>query len=355
MAAAGGRECSSQALRECSQTASRRRGMANCLGRRGPSEPETGNGFHGDTREMEREMEEESASSFPDVDSTGSSGRSTPALRGAGCTGSGGVTPRPPAPPAYPCCWDQCQAAFSSSPDLADHIREAHVARQGAGEVYVCLWKSCKVYNTPSSSRSWLHRHVLSHSGDKPFKCVIDGCTATFASQMGLARHVPTHFSSGGTARLPAQPRAKDESPGKAGGGKRRRQRGKRRFSLPKPDDFFDSQTMDMIRHRLVCFNLATQLDSQGGGNSVVFNSTVVARRKDESGKVKVLLHWMPEDILPDVWVSEGECPAMKTKKVHLSRLPPDTLHHLDPSIYRSMPRRRARRKSTVVAGSNQM
>ena len=60
MAAAGGRECPSQALRECSGTASRRRaGTANCPGRRGPSEPETGDGFHGDTREMEREMEDE--------------------------------------------------------------------------------------------------------------------------------------------------------------------------------------------------------------------------------------------------------------------------------------------------------
>lgn len=37
-------------------------------------------------------------------------------------------------------------------------------------QVFVCLWKGCKVYNTPSTSQSWLQRHMLSHSGDKPFK-----------------------------------------------------------------------------------------------------------------------------------------------------------------------------------------
>ncbi len=34
----------------------------------------------------------------------------------------------------------------------------------------MCLWKGCKVYNTPSTSQSWLQRHMLTHSGDKPFK-----------------------------------------------------------------------------------------------------------------------------------------------------------------------------------------
>uniref|UniRef100_A0A8C7CYQ9 AEBP2-like C-terminal SH3 domain-containing protein n=1 Tax=Oncorhynchus kisutch TaxID=8019 RepID=A0A8C7CYQ9_ONCKI len=52
------------------------------------------------------------------------------------------------------------------------------------------------------------------------------------------------------------------------------------------PHDFFDTQTMDAIRHR-----------STGNGHSVVFHSTVMARRREGSGKVKVLLHWTPEDI----------------------------------------------------------
>ncbi|CAL1569230.1 unnamed protein product [Knipowitschia caucasica] len=234
------------------------------------------------------------------------------------------------APPlSYSCCWDLCGLPFPSSPDLADHIRDRHVDAQRGG-MFVCLWKGCKVYNTPSTSQSWLQRHMLSHSGDKPFKCLVGGCTATFSSQGGLARHVPTHFSS---HRVPG-PRSKDESPSKAGL-KRRKTRTRLRRSLPRPHDFFDAQTMDAIRHRAICLNLATHIESLGSGHSVVFHSTVIARRKEDSGKVKLLLHWTPEDILPDAWVNESERLQQKTCVVHLSKLPTDTAVLLDPNIYR--------------------
>ncbi|XP_072310788.1 zinc finger protein aebp2-like isoform X2 [Eucyclogobius newberryi] len=240
---------------------------------------------------------------------------------------------RPVAPLNYSCCWDLCGLPFPSSPDLADHLRDGHVDVQRGG-VFVCLWKGCKVYNTPSTSQSWLQRHMLSHSGDKPFKCLVGGCTATFSSQGGLARHVPTHFSDHSSSRVPGHSRAKDESPSKAGL-KRRKARSRQRRSLPRPHDFFDAQTMDAIRHRAICLNLATHIESLGSGHSVVFHSTVIARRKEESGKVKVLLHWTPEDILPDVWVNESERLQQKTRVVHLSKLPTDTAVLLDPNIYR--------------------
>lgn len=48
-------------------------------------------------------------------------------------------------------------------------------------------------------------------------------------------------------------------------------------YFLPpaRPHDFFDAQTMDAIRHRAICLNLATHIESQGKGHSVVFHSTV--------------------------------------------------------------------------------
>ncbi|MGH0156380.1 UNVERIFIED_CONTAM: hypothetical protein FKN15_062500 [Acipenser sinensis] len=202
-------------------------------------------------------------------------------------------------------------------------------------QVFVCLWKGCKVYNTPSTSQSWLQRHMLTHSGDKPFKCVVGGCNASFASQGGLARHVPTHFSQQNSSKVSSQPKVKEESPSKACLNKRKRLKNKRRRSLPRPHDFFDAQTMDAIRHRAICLNLATHIESLGNGHSVVFHSTVIARRKEDSGKVKILLHWTPEDILPDVWVNENDRPQLKTKVVHLSKLPQDTAVLLDPNIYR--------------------
>ncbi|XP_016299758.1 zinc finger protein AEBP2-like [Sinocyclocheilus anshuiensis] len=276
------------------------------------------------------DSEDSISSTIMDMESIASSGRSTPAMM----NGHGGASSSSTKGSSYPCYWDQCHMLFNSSPDLAEHIRGVHVDGQRGG-VFVCHWKGCKVYNTPSTSQSWLQRHMLSHSGDKPFKCVVGGCNATFASQGGLARHVPTHFSSQNSSKLSSQTKVKEESPSKAGINKRKKLKYKRRRSLPRPHDFFDAQTMDAIRHRAICLNLATHIESQGKGHSVVFHSTVIARRKEDSGKVKVLLHWMPEDILPDAWVSESDHPQLKTKVVHLSQLPQDTAVLLDPNIYR--------------------
>ncbi|CAJ0951463.1 unnamed protein product [Ranitomeya imitator] len=289
------------------------------------------------------------SSTLMDVDSTISSGRSTPAMmigQGLSATSSKSLS--------YSCCWDQCQTCFSSSPDLAEHLRSLHVDGQRGG-VFVCFWKGCKVYNRPSTSQSWLQRHMLTHSGDKPFKCVVGGCNASFASQGGLARHVPTHFSQQNSSKLSGHPKSKEESPSKAGLTKRRKLKNKRKRSLPaalgsspyssapvqmkaRPHDFFDAQTLDAIRHRAICFNLSAQIESLGNGHSVVFHSTVIAKRKEDSGKIKFLLHWTPEDILPDVWVNEGDWHQLKTKVVHLSKLPKDTALLLDPNIYRAVP-----------------
>lgn len=285
------------------------------------------------------DSEDSISSTLMEMESTVSSGRSTPAMmNGQSIANSSG-----PKTMAYPCCWDLCPQCFNSSPDLAEHIRGIHVDGQRGG-VFVCLWKGCKVYNTPSTSQSWLQRHMLTHSGDKPFKCVVGGCNASFASQGGLARHVPSHFSQQNSSKMSSQAKLKEESPSKAGLNKRKKLKNKRRCSLPRPHDFFDAQTMDAIRHRAICLNLATHIESVGNGHSVVFNSTVLARRKEGSGKVKVLLHWTPEDILPDVWVNETERSQLKTKVVHLSQLPQDTAMLLDPNIYRALPQKRLKR-----------
>lgn len=285
------------------------------------------------------DSEDSISSTLMEMESTVSSGRSTPAMmNGQSSAGSSGVKTV-----AYPCCWDLCPQCFNSSPDLAEHIRGIHVDGQRGG-VFVCLWKGCKVYNTPSTSQSWLQRHMLTHSGDKPFKCVVGGCNASFASQGGLARHVPSHFSQQSSSKMSSQAKLKEESPSKAGLNKRKKLKNKRRCSLPRPHDFFDAQTMDAIRHRAICLNLATHIESVGNGHSVVFHSSVLARRKEGSGKVKVLLHWTPEDILPDVWVNETERSQQKTKVVHLSQLPQDTAMLLDPNIYRALPQKRLKR-----------
>ncbi|XP_054631388.1 zinc finger protein aebp2-like isoform X4 [Dunckerocampus dactyliophorus] len=293
------------------------------------------------------DSEDSISSTLMEMESTVSSGRSTPAMMNGQSSASSSAAKSV----AYSCCWDLCLQYFNSSPDLAEHIRGVHVDGQRGG-VFVCRWKGCKVYNTPSTSQSWLQRHMLTHSGDKPFKCVVGGCNASFASQGGLARHVPSHFSQQSSSKMSSQAKLKEESPSKAGLNKRKKLKNKRRCSLPRPHDFFDAQTMDAIRHRAICLNLATHIESVGNGHSVVFNSTVLAKRKEGSGKVKVLLHWTPEDILPDVWVNETERSQLKTKVVHLSQLPQDTAMLLDPNIYRALPQKRLKQRVTLAQAS---
>lgn len=63
-------------------------------------------------------------------------------------------------------------------------------------------------------------------------QCVVGGCNASFASQGGLARHVPSHFSQQNSSKMSSQAKLKEESPSKAGLNKRKKLKNKRRCSL---------------------------------------------------------------------------------------------------------------------------
>ena len=93
------------------------------------------------------------------------------------------------------CCkWLRCSSVLESSV-LIDHLRLVHIETQKRSEKFICHWTGCKVYGRPSSSQTWLERHVLIHSGDKPFRCIVAGCGQRFTSQSGLERHVNGHFN----------------------------------------------------------------------------------------------------------------------------------------------------------------
>lgn len=93
------------------------------------------------------------------------------------------------------CKWISCNIVVKNAAELSEHVRTAHVEPMSTQDVYVCLWEGCKVFDKPSLSHSWLSKHVNAHTGVKPFKCMISGCSMTFSSREGLARHVPSHFN----------------------------------------------------------------------------------------------------------------------------------------------------------------
>ena len=74
--------------------------------------------------------------------------------------------------------------------------QDVHVEGQLEAESFRCLWVGCKVYEKASCSVSWLERHVLTHGGHKPFKCIVEGCGHRFTSQV---RH---EHKSDGTSQV---------------------------------------------------------------------------------------------------------------------------------------------------------
>ncbi|XP_076340620.1 uncharacterized protein LOC143241044 isoform X1 [Tachypleus tridentatus] len=241
------------------------------------------------------------------------------------------------------CKWLNCVTEVDCPSELVDHIRITHVDTQKNGENFTCLWKGCKVYNRPSCSLSWLQRHMLTHGGNKPFKCIVDGCGQRFTSQSALERHVNSHFNSTPASNANKNSRTKDESPSKLIRKRKVRYR-QRCWAAIKTEDFFDTGVMERVQHELMELNVLTQVDLQGTSRTVTFHSIVQGRRVENSGKVAVLLHWLPEQIFPDEWVCESEVAQMSHLTIPLTLLPRDALDILRPSLSTCSTRKRKRK-----------
>lgn len=82
------------------------------------------------------------------------------------------------------CNWEKCSKQFDSNSDLLDHMHQHHVNLQVGP--FVCSWKECKVNGKESCSKRWLERHVMTHVGSKPFKCIVERCGLRFSNQVRI-------------------------------------------------------------------------------------------------------------------------------------------------------------------------
>lgn len=195
-------------------------------------------------------------------------------------------------PPPVICKWKDCDFEDFEDQGILEHIKSKHVYSQ-EGKKVSCLWEGCKVYSVQSRSQAWLERHVVCHCGDKPFRCIVDGCSLSFTSHKGLEKHVNNHFK---LQQLPNQrpSKSREDTPTKMW--KKRRCR-KSRPPGVKQVDFFDDGIMEKVQAELTYITDLTQIDLNGSSNSATFHSCVIGRRTDRTGKVQALLHWQPEQV----------------------------------------------------------
>ncbi|XP_046394342.1 zinc finger protein AEBP2 isoform X2 [Ischnura elegans] len=266
--------------------------------------------------------------------------------------GAGSSTGRPSAV----CLWSECQLSFECGTKLMEHLQSKHVNSQVEGsENFVCLWVGCKVYARTSCSRSWLERHVLSHGGNKPFRCIFDGCGQRFSSQTMLERHVNGHFNAangsqgsctGGIGGSSGVKRSLDSTPNRPFRRNGKKIRYRRRPWSARMFDYFDAGVMEELQHRLVAVTekeLTGQVTPRG--DEVLLTSKVLARRTELDGTTKVLLRWYPADILPDEWVSEGEVSSQRTFPIRT--LPPSAHCSLRAALFGSTaPKHRRKTKA---------
>lgn len=81
------------------------------------------------------------------------------------------------------CNWEKCSKHFDSNSDLLDHLHQGHINAQVGP--FMCSWRDCKV-NGREGSKGWLERHVMSHVGSKPFRCIVERCGLRFSTQVRL-------------------------------------------------------------------------------------------------------------------------------------------------------------------------
>ncbi|ODQ77145.1 hypothetical protein BABINDRAFT_163869 [Babjeviella inositovora NRRL Y-12698] len=90
----------------------------------------------------------------------------------------------------HPCQWSTCRYTFPELDLLVHHVIIHHIGTRQSQ--YTCQWRNCNRLGMPQPSRFALVSHIRSHTGEKPFWCLIPECLKSFTRSDALAKHVRT-------------------------------------------------------------------------------------------------------------------------------------------------------------------
>ncbi|KAM8930614.1 zinc finger protein GLIS1 [Pelodytes ibericus] len=90
------------------------------------------------------------------------------------------------------CRWIDCTAFYEQQEELVRHIEKTHID-QRTGEDFTCFWTGCARRYKPFNARYKLLIHMRVHSGEKPNKCMFEGCNKAFSRLENLKIHLRSH------------------------------------------------------------------------------------------------------------------------------------------------------------------
>ncbi|KAH7043465.1 hypothetical protein BKA57DRAFT_368928, partial [Linnemannia elongata] len=84
-----------------------------------------------------------------------------------------------------------CNLIFDAMMALNEHVADVHI---GSGKAcYTCDWKNCPRMMKPFTKRHKMYNHLRTHTGERPFRCLVPGCDKKFSRPDSLTTHTKTH------------------------------------------------------------------------------------------------------------------------------------------------------------------